>query len=258
MGFSAKEISQYLADPSLQVEVYDCVSSTNTLAKQRGLDHGPEGLVIAAASQSAGRGRMGRSFFSPDQTGVYFSLLLRPALSPQDSLLITTAAAVACARALERISGRPAAIKWVNDIYMEGRKVCGILAESCFTGGPHADFVVLGIGINLYSPKGGFPTDISLKAGSVLQEQSEDLRSFLVAEVINQFLPLYECIENRAYLEEYRSRSLLTGKPITVIKSAQMLPAIALSIEDDLSLLVRYEDGTTEALSSGDVSIRPI
>lgn len=255
MPLSPSDITRHLKTENLTVEVYKEVTSTNTLLKQRGQSGAPHGLVIAAESQTAGRGRMGREFFSPDQTGVYFSILLRPTLSPSDALLITTCAAVACARTLEKISGKTAQIKWVNDIYIDERKVCGILTEASFVQGK-IDFAVLGIGINLYTPDNGFPADIKDKAGSLFTSQDSDLRGVIIAEVLKEFFAMYETIEKRAFIEEYRNRSMLDGKRINVIKSDCITPATALYIDSDLSLAVRYENGEIEHLTSGDVSIR--
>lgn len=254
MALTASDIYRHLTSENLTVEVHKEVTSTNTLLKQRGHSGAPHGFVIVAESQTAGRGRMGREFFSPDQTGAYFSVLLRPNLSPSDSLLITTCAAVACAKALERISGKSAQIKWVNDIYMDNRKVCGILTEASFAQGK-IDFAVLGIGINLYTPHNGFPTEIKDKAGSLFTLQDTDLRAVIIAEVLNEFFAMYESIEKRVFIEEYRSRSLLDGKRVNVIKSDCIIPATALYIDSDLSLAVRYENGNIEHLTSGDVSI---
>lgn len=254
MYFSKKSIEQNLKHPNLTVEVYDSVTSTNTMLKQRGNSGAQHGLIIAAKHQTAGRGRMGRSFYSPDESGVYFSILLRPSLSPAESLLITTSAAVACARVLERISEKKVEIKWVNDIYIDDRKVCGILTEAAFTQGK-IDYAVLGIGINLAPPKDGFPVDIQNKAGSVLDSSGNDLRGLVVAEIINEFLTIYETIETLEFIEEYRSRSMLDGMEINVLKSDSVTPATALYIDRDLSLVVRYHDGKIEHLSSGDVSI---
>lgn len=254
MALAASDIYRHLKAENLTVEVYKEVTSTNTLLKQHGHNGAPHGFVIVAESQTAGRGRMGRDFFSPDQTGAYFSVLLRPNLSPSDALLITTCAAVACARALERISEKDAQIKWVNDIYMDNRKVCGILTEASFAQGK-IDFAVLGIGINLYTPPNGFPTDIKDKAGSLFTAHDSDLRAMIIAEVLNEFFSMYETIENRAFIEEYRNRSMLNGRKVNVIKSDCITPATALYIDSDLSLVVRYEDGKIEHLTSGDVSI---
>lgn len=254
MSFTNSDIKKYLTTEHLTVEVYEEVTSTNTLMKQRGHNGASHGLVIAAESQTAGRGRMGREFFSPDRTGVYFSVLLRPKLSPSDCLLITTCAAVACARVLERISEKKAAIKWVNDIYLDDRKVCGILTEASFSQGK-IDFAVLGIGINLYLPVEGFPAELRDKAGCVFSSRETDLRGLILAEILNEFFAMYETIENREFIEEYQMRSMLDGKAISVIKSDCITPATALYIDSDLSLVVRYENGNIEHLSSGDVSI---
>ena len=254
MHLSKSDIINRLKYKDITIEVYETVTSTNTLLKQRGHRQAPHGLVIAAETQTAGRGRMSRDFYSPDRTGVYFSILLRPSLSPADSLLITTAAAVACARVLEQISGKKAGIKWVNDIYIDGKKVCGILTEASLANG-RIDFAVLGIGINLYMPKNGFPEELKSKAGSVFETESSDLRAKLIAEILNNFLSLYETIEKREFIEEYRQRSILDNLPIHVIKQDSVTPATALYIDEELRLVVRYLDGKIEALSSGDVSI---
>lgn len=254
MHLTSAEIYQHLARNDLIVEVYKEVTSTNTLIKKRGQEGAPHGLIIAAETQTSGRGRMGRNFFSPNQTGAYFSVLLRPTLSPSDSLLITTCAAVACAKVLERISGKTAFIKWVNDIYIDDRKVCGILTEASFAHG-FIDYAVLGIGINLYPPEDGFPADIKNKAGSIFTRKDYDLRGLIIAEVLNSFFELYENIEKQEFIDEYRSRSLLDGKPISVIQFDRTIPATALFIDSDLSLVVRYENGETAHLTSGDVSI---
>ena len=257
MEFQTGSILQHIKHPGLQVELYDCVESTNAMLKARGHSGAPQGLVIAARQQTKGRGRLGRTFYSPDQTGVYFSILLRPELSPTDSLLITTAAAVACARAIERISGKTAEIKWVNDIYVDGKKVCGILTEAAIAAdGSRLNFAVLGIGINLYAPGNGFPEEIQSRAGSVLTEQQGDLRGQLIAEVLNEFFALYPDLQTRSYVEEYRSRSMLDGKPVNVIRGNQIQPATALYVAEDLTLAVQYPDGSVERLASGDVSIR--
>lgn len=255
MHLTSADICQHLKTDNLTLEVYEEVTSTNTLLKQRAHSGAPHGLVIAAESQTAGRGRMGRQFFSPNQTGIYFSVLLRPSLSPNDSLLITTCAAVACAKILEQISGKPTRVKWVNDIYIDDRKVCGILTEASFSQGK-IDFAVLGIGINLYTPTEGFPAEIIDKAGSVMDSSNSDLRGLIIAEVLNEFFKMYETIEKREFIQAYQERSMLDGKPVNVIKQGCVTPATALYIDSDLSLAIRYESGEIEHLTSGDVSIR--
>ena len=256
MKLSADSIYNHLNNKNLSVECYDVISSTNTVLKERGRSGAAHGLIIAAAEQTAGRGRMGRSFFSPAETGIYFSILLRPSLAPKDCQLITTAAAVSCARVLEKYSEDEAKIKWVNDIYFKDKKVCGILTEASIKPNGALDFAVLGIGINITPPKSSFPDDIKNKAGSLLSHCSNDIRGKIIGEILNEFFTLYNTLEDRAYFEEYRSRSLLDGKEIEVIRNDSLLPAKALYIDDELRLVVQYTNGTIEHLYTGDVSIK--
>ena len=142
------------------------VDSTNRVAMEWGKQGENEGKICLALSQTKGQGRMGKSFYSPRGSGLYFSVLLRPA-SPRAGLLITAAAGVAMAKAVEKF-GKPASIKWVNDIMVENRKVCGILAK----GGTSekGSYLVLGVGVNLCPPQNGFPEELEGVAGSVFGE----------------------------------------------------------------------------------------
>lgn len=257
---SGESISPYLHGRAQDfiLEVYQCVSSTNTLAKEKAAAGAKEGTVIIAMEQTEGRGRMGRTFYSPASTGVYFSIILRPNLNLEDSLLITTAAAVAVAKAIETISGADASIKWVNDIFIHGKKVCGILTEASLNfenGG--LEYAVVGIGINIETKD--FPNEITAVAGSVFSEKPKNIpvTSRLVAEVLNLFAESMDHVTDKKYLEEYRKRSFLLGKDILVLKGSQSFPVKAVSIDDKARLVVTYEDNVTEALNSGEVSIRP-
>lgn len=249
-----ENIEQHLRTRGPVLKVYDCVASTNQLAKEYGENGAEEGLVVLADSQTAGRGRLGRSFCSPAGTGLYMSLLLRPSLSAEKALSITTAAAVAVCRAIERVSPRKAQIKWVNDIYCDGKKVCGILTEAAFE---HSGmrYAVLGIGINVTDPKDGFPRDIADIAASVFGKQDGD-RHLLAAAVLDAFFEEYEHLNEERFVREYRERSCLIGKAVTVKAAAGDRDATVLDVDEACRLLVRYEDGREEALSSGDVSIR--
>ena len=250
-------ITRYLRCGGLTLDYQKSVSTTMNVCKHAAESGTPEGYVIIAEQQTDGKGRMGRSFYSPAGTGVYFSILLRPRFSAEQSLLITTCAAVACAQAIEAVSGQEAQIKWVNDIYVAGKKVCGILTEASLdleSGGLH--YAVLGIGINLLPPEDGFPADLREKAGALFQTAGGDLRCRMVAEVLNQFFTLYPQILEKSFLEEYRRRSMLSGQDITVLRDGAELPATALGIDDDFALIVAYPDGSTARLSSGDVSVR--
>lgn len=151
----------------LKTVILEETESTNSFCKELSREF-KEDLAVIALSQSKGKGRLGRSFFSPKGGGIYISFLLHPHLNAEDCTKITTAAAVAAAKAIDFISRKNTLIKWVNDIYLDGKKVCGILTEAGFSGNAQKlDYAILGVGINLYDPENGFPDDLKEKAGSV-------------------------------------------------------------------------------------------
>ena len=242
----------------LDLTVLPTAPSTNALVREKANQGCPEGCVIVACEQTAGRGRYGRQFFSPADTGVYLSLLLRPtAYSPQQATCLTAAAAAAMCQAIEAVTGQQPGIKWVNDIFLRGKKVCGILTEAAVgleTGA--LDYMVLGAGVNLYPPAEGFPEEIQSIAGSVLERSCPEAKNRLVGEFLNRFWYFYTHPECRAYLEDYRARSLAIGHNVTVLSAGRAVSAYAYGIDDDFRLLVRYENGDTEALSYGEIRIQ--
>ena len=242
----------------LDLTVLPTAPSTNALVREKANQGCPEGCVIVACEQTAGRGRYGRQFFSPGDTGVYLSLLLRPtAYSPQQATCLTAAAAAAMCQAMEAVTGQQPGIKWVNDIFLRGKKVCGILTEAAVgleTGA--LDYMVLGAGVNLYPPAEGFPEEIQSIAGSVLERSCPEAKNRLVGEFLNRFWDFYAHPECRTYLEDYRARSLAIGQNVTVLSAGQAVSAYAYGIDDDFRLLVRYENGDTEALSYGEIRIQ--
>lgn len=242
----------------IKVDVRKSVTSTNTLLKKIGLQGEKEIYFLLSDSQTEGRGRLGRTFFSPDTTGLYMSLLLRPSGSPESSVLITTAAAVAVLRSLEKNGCENLGIKWVNDILKNGKKICGILTESSFLSAGSLDFCVLGVGINMYEPQNGFPTDIKDTASFAFENERDDLKNRVASDFINEFYVLYENLEKRAFLQEYKKRSEVLNKSVDVIKNGERRKAYALDIDENCRLLVEYENNERETLSSGEVSIRNI
>ena len=238
------------------LEVHDSITSTNTVLKERA-ESLTDWYVIVSGRQTAGRGRIGRSFYSPEATGIYLSVLLRPDLPAEQSVRITTAAAVAACRAIEETTDRTPGIKWVNDVFVEGRKVCGILTEGSLnleTGG--LDWVVMGIGFNVYEPEGGFPEEIREIAGPVAAERAGDLRVHLAGSFLRHFGKVCDSLAEASFAEEYRKRSIVTGQNILVLRNGQEIPAFAEDIDGECRLRVRYADGREELLSSGEVSIR--
>lgn len=241
----------------LDIEVKETVTSTNALLKEKAALGADEGTVLVALKQTAGRGRFSRKFFSPADSGIYMSILLRPRISAENAALITTAAAVAVAEAAENLSGRKTGIKWVNDVLIEGKKICGILTEASLNIESGAlDYAVIGIGLNAYEPTGGFPDEIRNIAGAIFKEQNDGLRSKLTAAVLESFFKYYKDISERKYLKAYRERCIVLGKQINVLSSSGARPATALDVDENCRLRVKYPNGEETLLSSGEVSIK--
>ncbi|MGG7213882.1 biotin--[acetyl-CoA-carboxylase] ligase [Clostridium nigeriense] len=259
---SSQSISKYLNKDNnyFNIKVYKTINSTNSAIKELAINGEKEGTVIIAEEQTEGRGRFGRKFHSPKKAGIYMSILLRPQMHSSRAFLITTATAVAVAEAIENISNKKIKIKWVNDIYCDNKKVCGILTEASFDfESGIIDHAVLGIGINVKPPEGGFTEEIKNIATSIFDDKNSvqaDIRSRLIAEVLTRFWSYYKNIEDRSFLEEYKSRSLLINKEINVLSKNSSEKAVAIEIDDECRLKVKMEDGSIRLLSSGEVSIR--
>jgi BirA family biotin operon repressor/biotin-[acetyl-CoA-carboxylase] ligase len=185
------------------------------------------------------------------------SLLLRPDMPIENAIKITTSAAAAVAEAVEKISGEPTYIKWVNDIYQRRRKICGILSESASDiehGG--LQYVILGIGINVYQPRDGFPDDIKTKAGGIFENRQADMRSILAAEVVSCFHEYYKNLEKNTFFEQYKKRMIWIGQKIYIYSpSGEIGSAVLTGLNSDCSLALCYPDGTTGTVTSGEISI---
>lgn len=257
---SVQGIQKYLQPQiaDLELSVLPIVYSTNAFVREKANGGAKEGYMVLANEQTAGRGRLGRSFFSPRDTGIYMSLLLRPnKYSAEQALRITTMAAVAMYEAIDAVSGKKAEIKWVNDIYLQDKKVCGILTEGSFDlENGMLEYAVLGIGINVYEPEHGFPNELKSIAGAIFSTHQNDAKNHLVAEFLNHFFAYYSAPESSDYVEKYRSRSLVIGKQITLTDAKESKRAYVLGIDDSCRLLVKYADGTQGCCSSGEVSIQ--
>lgn len=252
----------------IAVDARKSVDSTNNVLKQMAMEGEKGDLVCISEEQTAGKGRRGRSFYSPKNTGIYISFLLHPAIPISEASMYTTIAATAEAKAIEKVSGYPVDIKWVNDIYMRGKKVSGILTEaSTSIEDGSLEYVIVGIGINLYEPKGGFPEEIKEIAGSVYtgNAQVENLRNRMAAELIIQFMKYYEeGIESKSFLKDYEKRCFVIGKDVRLLtpdhnmldgeKSEEYVHV--LGINEKCHLHVRYKDGHEEYLSGGEISVR--
>ena len=253
---SEKKINELLGGRA-SVRVFDQVGSTNTLLKTAAEAGAPHGAVIVAREQTAGRGRMGRSFHSPLGTGLYVSILVRPELAAENVLLITPLSAVALCSALERHGCLGTQIKWVNDIYVDDKKAAGILVEGAVTSDGRIDYAVVGIGVNLYSPDGGFPDEISATACGAFDGNDRAIDcDRLVSDIIDEFLSLFEKLPEREFMSEYRRRSYLLGKPVTVTRGDGIYFGVAAEVDDSARLVVDCDDGVRRVFDSGEARAR--
>jgi len=258
--FTSDAVSAHLRHSLPEPVLYDITDSTNTRCKALAETGAPEGTLVIAGAQTAGRGRMGRTFFSPEHTGLYMSLLLRPVIPPEEALSITTCAAVCVSEAIETLSGRSAGIKWVNDVYLDGKKVCGILTEAAFhPTGDALRYAVLGIGVNIAAPDGDFPPELVSIAASVFGDSiTEDLRPRLAAEIVNRFFDQYPRLTEKSFYDGYRDRLFLRNCPVQVLWGGRTGSGICLDVDRDFRLLVQMDDGTLQHISSGEVSVKPV
>lgn len=245
MTLSEDKIREYLPDflSDTDIRVFDSIDSTNSYAKG---EFNGSPLIVLADGQTDGRGRLGRSFFSPSGTGLYMSIALKLPI-PTD--VLTVVAAVAVSRAIEDFSDKCAQIKWVNDIFIDGKKVCGILCEALSCKDGAADSVVIGIGINLSTES--FPEELSHIAGS-LGDWDYD-RNELAARIFAELLYLLSR-DKAAVLKEYEDRLFILGKEIAFVKGGSSRKGVAFGINEDANLLVDV-DGEIVALSSGEISL---
>lgn len=248
-----------ILDYPLEIEILDCVDSTNDYLKRLAKDQFVDNKVAIAQKQTNGKGRRGRSFYSPDESGLYMSLLIRPdSLSLSSATKITTMAALAACYAIETVTQKQSYIKWVNDILIDDKKVAGILTEATVNFETKlVDYLVVGIGFNVYEPSEGFPTEIAQIAGSILEKQQPSIKNKLCGQFLNEFLKLFNHPQLFSY-QEYRERSYVIGKEIVVHALDKQRVALAIDIDKDCHLIVEYSDQSKEVLSSGEISVRKL
>ncbi len=230
--------------PDINKIFLQSIPSTNTYAKENAFDLPMPSLIIAD-EQTAGRGRQGKKFFSPKDSGLYMTLVF-PA--PHNCELLTPAAAVAVCKALEKLGAKPE-IKWVNDIFIDGLKVCGILTE-CFNSKENT-YIALGVGINLTTAN--FPDELFYIAGSVNTDCS---KTVLAEEITNSILEYVYNQDNTDILCEYEKRLFIIGKKISYQKNNKVFSAEVKGINKNCNLIVIKDDGQIEILSSGEISIK--
>ena len=238
-----------MENENLRIVRYGQIDSTNQEARRIAAAGAGENTLILARAQTAGRGRLGRIFYSPDGTGLYATLLWYPDRPITELGGLTCAAALATCVAIEQLCGCAPRIKWVNDLYLDGRKVCGILCESF--GTPHGTALAIGIGVNLTTRD--FPEELTGIAGS-LQAAPDPL--LLATRICQGLYPYLQSGDNALWIEGYRDRFLLTDARVDCITPSECFPATVLGIDEGGALLVRADDGTQHILYAGEVSIR--
>ena len=237
---------------------YDSTHSTNTLAKQLAKEGASHGTVLIAGHQTDGRGRMGRTFQSPEGLGVYLSVILRPNCEPGQLMHLTCAAGVAMMDAVESASGIRPQVKWINDLVIGDKKLGGILTEMSVRNGL-VDYAVIGIGINCLQKQEDFPAEISQMATSLFLAAKKRISpDVLAAAMIEALWKLSADIFTRKgeIMDRYRENCITLGKDIQVIRENSVLPGKAVGMDNDGGLLVEYVDGSVKTVSSGEVSVR--
>ena len=253
---SEQEIKQNLLEhyKNFDIKIFDTLSSTNDFAKEIvNSSNFVHGTTIIANTQTKGRGRFARSFYSPSNTGIYFSTILKKSLPIKDVSLITLISAVAVCKAITKLTNLNPQIKWINDIYLNGKKICGILVESIsdYTN-LKSKGIVVGIGINISTEN--FPKDIENKAGSIMCNGLS--RNKLIAEILNNLLDLSEDVYNKNIIEEYKSLSLVLNKEISYTKDNKTYTVTAIDINDAGNLVVKDDNNNISVLECEEISIK--
>ncbi len=241
-----------------QVEVHDTLPSTNSYAKMLAEEGAPSGTVVIARTQTAGRGRFDRRFASPVDSGIYLSYIVRPTCYAEEAPLFTTCTAVAVSEAVENITGGEVKIKWVNDLWMSDKKICGILTEGALdVESGSLRYAVIGIGLNV---KGGaLPPELNEIATSVEEAsgRTTDLAE-MAAAVLNSLTTHLSHFSDRAFLASYRARSALDGREVRIERGKEAFEATVRGVGEAGELLVTLTDGREMSLFSGEVvSVRP-
>ena len=241
------------------VQYFDTITSTNDVLKLLAAQGAPEGTCLIAGSQSGGRGRLGRSFHSPPEAGVYMSVLLRPKCTPLELMHLTCAAGCAACDAIQSAMGFRPGIKWINDIVYQKRKLAGILVEMGLAPDGTVSYAVIGIGINCNQDETDFPPEIRSFAGSLKMSAGVPAnRAVVAARMVDAFAQMNaRLLTHQAdTLAQYRRDCVTIGKNVNVIRSECSRSGKALDVDDAGALVVQYTDGAIEHVNSGEVSVR--
>ena len=242
----------------LPIIVYKTIDSTNTQAKLSVENGQYKNAVFIASAQTAGRGRLGRSFISEEGKGLYLSILLGGPFAPNFAVSFTTYMAVIAARCIEKLSATAPQIKWVNDIYLGGKKLAGILTEGkADESSDTLSYAVVGIGINLLKQE--FDTEVKSIATTLEDECGKRVDvNTLAAMIVKEFFENISLAGTTEIAKEYKSRSFLIGERVNVVKPTETYEALVTDITDKCELVLKLDDGKTEILSTGEVSVRKL
>lgn len=254
-----EDIIALLPENYHNIHWFDSIASTNTEAKKMAQAGAPHGTVLIADRQTGGRGRMGRSFSSPAGMGIYMSVILRPERKASEMMHLTCAAAVAMCDAIQSVTGLRPQVKWINDLIAGGKKLGGILTElSLVPGTDMVDFAIIGVGINCLQSQTDFPEELQDIAISLKAVTGEDVnRSELAAAMVASFGAMYHLLpQKEALMACYRRDCCTLDQDIYLIRGETKTPCHAEDVDNDGGLSVVFPDGTTEIVTSGEVSTR--
>lgn len=253
-GLDAARLRQLLEDLPWTVEVADCLDSTNGELKRRAMEGLATGTVLLARRQTGGRGRLGRQFASPEG-GIYLSVLLRPRAH---LMRLTAVTAAAVCRAVRGVCAADPAVKWRNDLLLNGKKLCGILAEVSFAQG-QVDYAVVGVGLNCNTAPAELPPELRDTATSLQQELGHPVdETALAAALIRALYAMDAALPAgaEAWMAEYAAACITVGQPVRLLRAAETMDAFAVGLDADGGLIVRDEHGKTTVIDAGEVSVR--
>ena len=255
---SAKEIKKHLLNPdNYEIEVFDSIDSTNKTLKSKAKNGARPGTVLVANNQTAGKGRLGREFFSPANTGVYFSLLIHPEVNFELVKTSTAIAAVTLSKSLEKLLDIKTEIKWVNDIYLNGKKIAGILSEGVLDSvNNNIKYLIIGIGINVYQPNLNFPEEIQERADYLIKSYSiENLRNKIVASFLNNWEYYIEQKNVDEALQIFRERNFLQNKTVEVFVQGKLNKGQVLGINDQFELILENNKKEKMIINHGEATL---
>lgn len=241
------------------IQYFDTITSTNDVLKELAAQDAPEGTTLIAGCQTGGRGRLGRTFLSPPETGIYMSVLLRPNCSPLELMHLTCAAGSAACDAIQAAAAIRPRVKWTNDIVYEKRKLAGILTEMGLGKDGNISYAIIGIGINCNQSPTDFPPEIREVAGSLKMACGKPVdRALVAASMTDAFYEMNTRLltQKEALLAGYRKDCITIGQTVSVVRNDSVRHGLALDVDPEGALVVQYTDGTVEHVNSGEVSVR--